>query len=260
MNIFTLLPSQMDKKRVPLISTAVLAATLIFVGYEIKIPYKQQISSQQGITNTISVAGEGKSYATPDTLQINISVSELGKTTSEAQKITNDKIGKVKDVLTTFDVKKENIQTTNVNVNPEYDWTNNTKKMLGYRSQQSLTIEVNGENFSKKGADIIAKIWEIGNINVDSSSFILKDKAKATEEARAKAFEEAKKKAEQLAKLWGVDLGKPTMIADQDVSYSAPIYYAKEAMGAGDSTMNTQPLSPGQTEITIRINITYEIK
>ena len=51
----------MEKKRIGLISTGVLCATLIFVGYVIKTPYKQQIPSQQGITNTVSVAGEGKS-------------------------------------------------------------------------------------------------------------------------------------------------------------------------------------------------------
>ena len=46
----------MDKKRFLLISTGVLAGSLIFMGYQIRVPYKEQIPNQQGITNTISVS------------------------------------------------------------------------------------------------------------------------------------------------------------------------------------------------------------
>ncbi|HCY21117.1 TPA: hypothetical protein DIC40_04670 [Patescibacteria group bacterium] len=127
-----------------------MCGTLIFVGYVIKTPYKQQISSQQGITNTVSVAGEGKSLTAPDTLSINIQISELGKTTKEAQDKANAKIAKIKEALKEYNIPKQDIQTTNLNVYTEYDRTNNTRKLLGYRSQQDLNIKVKGENFSEK--------------------------------------------------------------------------------------------------------------
>jgi uncharacterized protein YggE len=124
-----------------------------------------------------------------------------------------------------------------------------------------LSIEVNWENFAQKGADIIAKVSEVWNINIDNSSFTLKDKNLATKAARTKAFEEAKWKAQQLADLWWVTLGKPTMIIDQNIVYAdRPMYAMKEASMWWDTAMNTQPLSPGQTEITINISVTYEIK
>jgi len=254
----------MDKKRLWLISTGVLSATLIFVGYVIKTPYKQQISSQQWITNTVSVYGEGKSLTAPDTLSINIQISELGKTTKEAQDKVNTKITKIKDILKEFDIPKQNIQTTNMNVYTEYDRSNNERKLLWYRSQQDMNIKVKWDNFPEKWWDIINKISEIGEINVNGVSFIVDDKSKAMEDAREKAFEDAKAKAEQLAKLWWLTLGKPTMITEQEIQYNydRPMYAMEaKAMDSGAwNIVNQESLSPGQLEMTANVNIVYELK
>jgi len=253
----------MDKKRILLISTAVLAGSMIFTGYQMKIPYKEQIPNQQGLTNTISVAGEGKYSVSPDTLLININVSETGKVTKDAQDKANTKIARIQDILKSFSIPKEKIQTTNVSVYPEYDWSSSQRKLLRYRSQQSVNVKVQGDNFANKGSDIISKLSEIGEINIDNTQFIIDNKDLANEKAREKAFEDAKNKAEQLAKLGGVSLGRPTMITDQDIQYNYPIpMYAEAkntAMGAGQAS-SADTLSPGQTDITARIQVTYEIK
>lgn len=254
----------MDKKRLPLISTWVLSATLIFVGYIVKTPYKQQLPSQQGITNTVSVAWEWKSLVSPDTLSINIQISELAKTTKEAQDKVNEKVAKIKEITNDFDIPKEDIQTKNVNVYTEYDRSNNERKLVGYRSQQNINIKVKWNNFTEKGSDIMNKISEIGEINVNSVNFIIDDKSAAMEEAREKAFNDAKSKAEQLAKLWGLSLGKPTMITDQNISYSydrpMPLY-AMDSKAVWMGEMETDDwLSAGQMEITANINIVYELQ
>jgi uncharacterized protein YggE len=107
----------MDKKRILLMSTVILAGSLIFTGYQIKSPN----AGQQGTTNTINVAGEGKAYVTPDALLINLSVSELAPSTKEAQTIANQKIAGIKKMLEEFKIAKEDIKTQNVNIYPEYD-------------------------------------------------------------------------------------------------------------------------------------------
>lgn len=116
----------MDKKFIPLVSTVILAATLIFVGFSLK----NSNAGQYGTSNTISVEGEGKAYATPDTLTININISELGKDTKEAQELVDVKVLKIKELLSGFNIPKRNIKTTNVNTYTEYDRSNNTRKVL----------------------------------------------------------------------------------------------------------------------------------
>ena len=82
---------------------------------------KNNQQTAQGITNTISVMGEGKASVAPDMLVINVSVSELAASTDLAQTQANDKVNKVKEILKAADIADKDIKTTNVNAYPEYD-------------------------------------------------------------------------------------------------------------------------------------------
>lgn len=248
-----------------LVSAIVLAAVFLFVGLSLTGALKNNQQTSQGITNTISVMGEGKAKVAPDMLVINVSISELANTTELAQSQANEKVNKLKTILKAADVTDKDIKTTNVNVYPEYDRSQSGRKLLGYRAQQSLTINVSGEWFGEKWGNLVTQISKIGGVNVDNTYFDLKDKDAAYAGAREKALTDAKTKAEQLAKASGVSLGKPVMITDNSYSnVPGPIYYAKnEAMWAGATTDIATPsnaLSPGETEVTINVNVMYEIK
>lgn len=232
----------------------VIAWSIIFLWTQI------QPNSKTSEIKGISVVWEGKSSVTPDTLTINISVSELANTTALAQKQSDDKVAKVQALIKTFAIDKKDIKTTNASINPEYDRTTTEKKLLGYRSIQSLNVEISGSGFEQKWADLIAKTSEIGGVTVDNTTFSLKDQNKATIEAREKAFKDAQQKAEQLAKLAGIKLGKVSLISEQiSQSYPRPMYAGKE-MVASDSVGWTTPLSAGETEVTMNVSVNYEIR
>jgi len=251
-----------------LIATVIIVAAFIFMWYQIRTPYKDQVPNQQWITNTISVNGEWKAYAVPDTFVINASVSESGATTKDAQTKMENKILKIKEVLWNNDVKKEKIKTVSVNVYPEYDRSNSQRKLLWYRAEQNIEIEVNWSWFTEKWAKIISQLADVWGINVNNTYFNLKDKESAVKEAREKAFANAKQKAEQLAKLWNLNLWRPTMISDSETSnipWPYPMYYAKAESvmwmwWAWAADMNTQTISAWQSEITVYLQIVYEIR
>ena len=113
-----------------LISAIVLGAVFLFVGLTLSSTLKNNQQTSQGITNTISVMGEGKASVAPDMLVINVSVSELAATTDLAQTQANEKINQVKELLKAADIADKDIKTTNVNVYPEYDWSNASGRKL----------------------------------------------------------------------------------------------------------------------------------
>lgn len=84
--------------------------------------------------------------------------------------------------------------------------------------------------------------------------------------ARQKALEDARAKAEQLVKASGGKLGKVLTITDNTYySMPGPIYYAREeAKGMGgvavDSAATSNSLSPGETEVTVNVNVVYKIR
>ena len=90
----------------------------------------------------------------------------------------NNKITKVNAILKAKGIPTNNIKTTNVSVYPEYSQvttsipvpvaapnagsTTTQSKILDYRSQQSLTIDITGADFSTIGGDILNQIAAIG--------------------------------------------------------------------------------------------------
>lgn len=222
--------------------------------------------SPYGIANSITVNGEGKASVKPDVLIINVSVSELAATTQLAQEQTTKKITKLQEVLSWLNIPEKNVKTTNVNTYEEFDRSNpNGRKSLGFRSQNNLSITVTGENFGEIGTTIMSEIAKIGGINIDGSYFDLKDKNTALAGAREIALADARSKAEQLVKASGGKLGKVLTITDNTYySIPGPMYYAKAegmggvAMDSATSVSNT--LSPGETEVTVNVNVVYKIK
>lgn len=242
------------KIRSRIIAATILGLAIWFVGMQI------QKNANTGELKGISVLWEGKSSMTPDTLTINISISELAKTTELAQQQSDEKLSKVQEILKSFNIDKKDIQTTNASINPEYDRSKSERTLLGYRSNQTLKVTLSGEGFEQKGADFTASISKIGNVSVDNTTFSLKDPNNAANEAREKAFADAQSKAEQLAKLAGVKLGKVIYVSEQiNQSYPTPMYYAKAEMAA-DSAAGTTALSAGSSEVSMSVNVSYEIK
>lgn len=240
----------------------ILAIGLSVLGY---LLFKSNMAqSPYGMANSITVMGEGKAMVKPDMLIINLSVSELADTTEKAQAQSNEKITKVRAMLSGMNIPEDNLKSTSVNVSPEYDRSEPSgRKLLGYRSRHSMSMTITGENFGNIGGQIITEISKIGGVNVDGTSFDLKDKNAALAWAREKALEDARAKAEQLAKAGGSKLGKVLTITDNTYyNMPGPIYYAKaEGMGgvAMDSAASTS-LSPGETEVVVNVNVVYKIK
>jgi uncharacterized protein YggE len=69
---------------------------------------------------------------------------------------------------------------------------------------------------------------------------------------------DAKAKAKQLADLGGVGLGKPTYISEGGVS--VPITRDLLAKGAGAAPAPTTPISAGEIEVQLSIQVVYSIK
>lgn len=102
------------------------------------------------MTNTISVAGEGKAKVAPDTMLISFSVSELAKTTEEAQKTANTKLAQLRTILQTFEIPDNKISTQQLSIYPEYNRNDGKNTIIGYRATQTIDVRVMGDKFADK--------------------------------------------------------------------------------------------------------------
>lgn len=234
-----------------------LSGGLVYIGHQLSEGWSNAV----GMTNTISVAGEGKAKVAPDTMLISFSVSELAKTTEEAQKTANTKLAQLRTILQTFEIPDNKISTQQLSIYPEYNRNDGKNTIIGYRATQTIDVRVMGDKFADKWSQIIDEASKIGSISVYNSSFIVDDMDAAMLKAREEAFKDAKTKAQQLADLADVDLGDPVTITDQSSqNYPIPpIMYAKAEMDMAGGSVGSTQVNPGETEITVNLQVVFEL-
>lgn len=214
------------------------------------------------ITNTINVSGDGKIFAAPNMVTLSFTASELTDTSKQSLEKVNEKINTAKEILKDKGIKSEDIQTTDLSIYPEYDYTGSRSVLKGQRASQTIKVDIKGiQDSSEKAAEVVDAIAKIENIQINSISFDIEDKTELFAKARELAFKKAEAKGKQLADLSGVKLLKPVSITDNAVDYQPPVYYSAnsfrdsvESAAAADTS-----ISGGQLEISLSINVLFAI-
>jgi hypothetical protein len=211
-------------------------------------------SGSQGI----SVSGEGRASAAPDTALLNIGVSTKEMTVAEANSEVQAAIGRLLDSLKGNGVAEKDIQTSQFSINPEYDYQYNQQKLTGYRVTHMLQVKV--RDIDRAGEVIDDSVEAAGNlVQVGSISLTIDDTAALRSQAREQAMADASAKAQELARLAGVELGKPTYISESSVTPYPQIRYDSSALAAEPAQAQTT-ISPGELEVVVSVQITYGIQ
>jgi len=206
----------------------------------------------------IWVTGEGKVSVVPDVAVLNLGVEAQAETVTEAQQQAAEAMEAVMAVLDEQDIAKKDIKTQYFSIYPVRRWDNGKETLIGYRVTNMVTVKI--REMDNTGV-IIDAVAEAGGdyTRINSISFTVDDPTDYYEEAREMAMEDAKDKAEQLAKLAKVDLGKPTYINETGAYIPVPREYYVESAPV-PAPVPTTPISPGETEIRLTVQVVYSIE
>ncbi|HLC87089.1 MAG TPA: SIMPL domain-containing protein [Candidatus Nanoarchaeia archaeon] len=214
--------------------------------------------------DTISVTGNSKVEAMPDIVTVYFNVQTSGKTTEEASQKNSEIVDSLVNGLLAEGFLREDIQTENFNIYPEYEWINGKRQDKGFTAVHSIKLKMPASETDKigKSVDIGAKAGaSINYINFELSQEKQND-YKA--EAMKLAAEDAKIKAEAVAEGLGKEVGKLVSVSvDQFDYYPWRIYetagagFAEEAMLAKEAATGIQP---GEKEISAQVSAVFKIK
>jgi len=201
-----------------------------------------------GAPGTITVVGEGKVKIEPDLARAVIGVNTVGDTVEEATGKSAETMERLYAALTELGIAEKDFQTAGYSL-----WTDRQPKPDG--------LYVTIRDLNRVGEVLDAAI-KAGANTIHSLSFGLADTESLESEARTKAVADAHRKAKELAELIGAQVGPALEISE--VIASGGGYYQggfREAMERAPSGMGGMgPVSPGEIELTLRIQIVYALE
>jgi uncharacterized protein len=220
-------------------------------------PVNINLTGQQGIW----VSGEGKVTVVPDIATLSLGVSAQAATVAAAQSQAAAAMDKIITALTGNGIAKNDIKTQRFDIQQMTRYDNATQKTVvtGYQVNNIVTAKIRA--IDKVGPIIDAAAAAGGDLTrVNGLSFSVDQPDKVYPQARELAIKDAKAKADQLAKLAGVTLGRPVYISESSASPPVPYYLPVAKDMAGGVSAPTTPISPGDTDITITVQVSYAIQ
>jgi len=216
----------------------------------------------------IWVSGEGKVTAIPDVAVLTLGVEAEAATVEEAMDEAAVAMNRVIDSLHNNGVAEKDIKTQWFNVYPITQWVDlrspisswagdDYEVLVGYRVTNMVTVKI--RNIDAAG-DIIDAVAKAGGdlTRLNGVSFTVDDPSVYEDEARELAVADAKAKAQQLARSAGVGLGKPFYISESGGYY--PTYWDEGMDLKGGTVYGSTPISAGETEITLTVQMAFAIQ
>ncbi len=204
------------------------------------------------------VNGEGKAMAVPDVAILSLGIESEAMTVAQAQNAAAEAMNNVMKALTGNGVQEKDIQTTQFSVYPVRRWVEEEKReeIIGYRVTNMVIAKI--REISKAGTIIDAVTIAGGDLTrVNDISFTVDDPKPYYGEAREKAVQDAVAKAKQIAQAAGIKLGKPLYISEVNVYVPQPMSF--KGYAESNAPVPPTPISPGELEITLTVQVVYEI-
>jgi uncharacterized protein len=210
---------------------------------------------KERLLRTLTVSGRGVESIPTTRSQVNLGVEVQGKDAKSVQEEAARRSSAVVALLKSRNVEK--LQTTGINLNPVYNYTNNVQKITGYSATNTVSFRVATEQTGTLLDDVV----KAGASRIDGVSFIATDEAisQAQKQALQKATQDARLQADAVFTTLGLKAKEVVSIQLNGASTPPPrpMLEARAASSFKDSA--TTPIVSGeqQVEASVTLQISY---
>lgn len=206
----------------------------------------------QNQTPTVEVVGEGIVYATPDMVNISISIEKEGLDLKNLRQKNGEAVAQVLQLLSK-ELPMENFQTSYVSL-----YKDDYNKLNKYRVVQNINIKL--EDISKYD-NLINAIFDAGVNRIDGISFGVKNKEKLLQEARVAAIDDARKKALLYAVSLDQNIGKAIKIKEVNSHFNdiQPVERMSKMSLGSPANGSDNTLAVGKIAIEAQVNVAFEL-
>ena len=257
-------------RRIALVLLAVIALTAVYIVGTTRSGGTPAAASTNTLGTTsiatgspgpgITVSGKADVTGTPDTLRLDLSITAKAVTVTAALAKANVSADAVQKALSANGVAKKDLQTSGLNIAPDYSYSKaGQPRLIGYQVTQGTSAKLRD---LVRAGDVIGKAVAAGGnaVQVNGISLDLEETGALVTSARDKAFADARTKAEQYAKAAGRTLGEVVSITENVANPMPDMRFQGKpfAMPAGgESAVRIQP---GSQDVSVTVNVVFSIR
>jgi uncharacterized protein len=206
----------------------------------------------------VTVTGTGEVKVQPDEIVLNIGIDVRDKNLDAARKQNDERVVALLNFLKKSGIDAKNIQTTNLNVYPNYVGEYGQTTPEFYMTQKSVSVIIKEV---KRFDEILTGIYKTGANRVDGIEYRSSDIQKHREQARKLAVQAAKQKATALTSELGTKPGRVYNIHEiTGPNYPVPMFRAQMAnkmMESAAADAGGPTISPGQLLVTASVEVSF---
>ena len=249
---------QTTTRSIPSLGLRALAlATALALGAAAMPTHAQTLPAAVSTDGTLlSVSAQAETTRVPDIAHLSTGVVTHAADANAAMRANAAQMTRVVDAIRKAGIAERDIQTSGVNLYPQYRHTENQPPTItGY--QASNTVNITVRDIDKLGPIMDALVASGAN-QVNGPSFDIDDKDGALDEARKAAIEKARARAEMYAGTLGMRVRRIVSISEGG-SFGPPVPMPMMAMARMEKAQADTSISPGENTVSANLDVVFEL-
>jgi uncharacterized protein YggE len=205
----------------------------------------------------LDVSATGESTRVPDVAIISAGVVTRSATAGGAIQQNSARMDRVLTALKRAGVAERDIQTSSINLNPEYRYQENrAPELVGYSASNQVSIRF--RDIRNSGRILDALVAEGAN-QINGPTLTIDKPEAALDEARTNAVDKGRARAELYARSLGKRVVRIVSVSEGGGSYypPPPMPMAERSMAA--SVADTK-IVPGEQKLQVTVSMVFELQ
>ena len=204
----------------------------------------------------LSVSASADASRVPDIATLSTGVVTQAADANTALRLNSEQMTKVVATIRASGVAEKDIQTSGINIQPQYRYTENQPPVItGYQASNNVNIKI--RNIGNLGKVLDALVASGAN-QVNGPSFEIDQPEAVYDEARQAALAKAQQRAEMYAKSLGLKVRRIVSISEGG-GFQPPMPMMMKAMAMDSGARAAPPVSPGETSLSANLDVVFEL-
>jgi uncharacterized protein YggE len=207
---------------------------------------------------TLTLSVEGRATRTPDIAEVSGGVVTSAPTAAAAMAENASKMNAVVNAIRKAGVADRDIQTTGLNISPQYRYENNQPPVLtGYQATNTVNLRIRKITDTGKLLDTLIGV---GANQINGPNFKVDDSESALDEARQAAVKTAQERAALYAKATGMSVRRIVTLSESGGFDPGPRPMMMKAMAMDSAPAAAPPVAPGEVSLNINLTVVFELE